>query len=112
MDLKKTTYKKLGKLLSVFERKGLLTQKLVHKQEHLATVNRDHALYTAFAALHGGAGAQVFPRFCQHWCLHSPRRAARLARSQYNHPPERSSLLRHRSSVSAKVRYVMLRAPG
>ncbi len=59
VDLKKTTYKKLGKLLSVFEKKGLLTQKLVHKQEHLATVNRDHALYTAFAALHGGAGSQV-----------------------------------------------------
>ena len=60
MDLKKTSYKKLGKLLSVFEKKGLLTQKLVHKQEHLATVKRDHALYTAFAALHGGAGTQVF----------------------------------------------------
>ena len=59
VDLKKTSYKKLGKLLSVFEKKGLLGQKLVHKQEHLATVNREHALYTAFAASHGGAGPQV-----------------------------------------------------
>ena len=59
MDLKKTSYKKLGKLLSVFEKRGLLTQKLVHKQEHLATVNREHKLYTAFAALH--AGSQVRP---------------------------------------------------
>jgi hypothetical protein len=66
VDLKKTSYKKLGKLLSVFEKKGLLSQKLVHKQEHLATVNRSHALYTAFAASHGGASSQVL------FALHDP----------------------------------------
>ena len=59
VDLKKTSYKKLGKLLSVFEKKGLLSQKLVHKQEHMATVNRGHALYTAFAASYGGVSSQV-----------------------------------------------------
>ena len=59
VDLKKTSYKKLGKLLSVFEKKGLLSQKLVHKQEHLATVNRSHALYTGFAASYGDVSSQV-----------------------------------------------------
>ena len=50
VDLKKTSYKKLSKLLSVFEKRGVLTQKLVHKQEHVLSVSRQHALYTAFAS--------------------------------------------------------------
>lgn len=49
LDLKKTSFKKLAKLLSMHEKKGLLTQKLVHKQDHIAAINRAHALYTAFA---------------------------------------------------------------
>lgn len=49
VDIKKTSYKKLSKLLSTFEKKGLLQVKLVHKQDHLATVNRQHALYAASA---------------------------------------------------------------
>lgn len=89
MDIKKTSYKKLSKLLSTFEKKvepdqipssicssrtihviilsrrkntpgqakshrmwgmqGLLTTKVVHKQDKLTAVNRGHKLYTAFA---------------------------------------------------------------
>ena len=86
LDVKKTSWKKLSKLLSVHEKKGLLSQKLVrvcqrrgsmaasvprfvsglvgaggpsrrwetasvqvHKQDHIAAVNRGHNLYTEFA---------------------------------------------------------------
>ena len=40
---------------------GLLGQKLVHKQDHLASVNRQHELYTGFEAAEQ-APAQVHPR--------------------------------------------------
>jgi len=111
VDLKKTTYKKLGKLLSVFEKKGLLTQKLVHKQEHLATVNREHALYTAFAALHGSAGAQVllFPKY---WCLHLPGGQHDLARSQVQPPTQTLVALASLLVRPCLIFHVMLRAPG
>ncbi|BDA49270.1 Eukaryotic translation initiation factor 2D [Coccomyxa sp. Obi] len=49
VDIKKTSYKKLSKLLSTFEKKGLLTTKVVHKQDKLTAINRGHKLYTAFA---------------------------------------------------------------
>ena len=85
VDIKKTTYKKLSKLLSTFEKKvghnqtpsiiswshntdchppkkftkdsrghriwqmqGLLTTKVVHKQDKLTAINRGHKLFTAF----------------------------------------------------------------
>ena len=68
MDLKKTSYKKLSKLLAVFEKRGVLTQKLVHKQEHIATVNRVHGLYTAFA---GTAPAAAEVHLLGSWSAHS-----------------------------------------
>lgn len=49
LDLKKSTFKKVPKLLSVHEKKKLLGQKLVHKVDHLVSVNRQHPLYTEFA---------------------------------------------------------------
>lgn len=64
MDLKKTSYKKLSKLLSVFEKRGVLSQKLVHKQEHVASVSRTHALYTAFAGAAVEVGTQGFVGRC------------------------------------------------
>ncbi|CAL8464144.1 g3679 [Coccomyxa elongata] len=57
VDIKKTSYKKLSKLLSTFEKKGLLTTKVVHKQDKLTAVNRGHELYTAFAPRERSAGA-------------------------------------------------------
>ena len=48
VDIKKTSYKQLKKLLTAFEKKGLLGQKLIHKQDNLASVNRQHALYLGF----------------------------------------------------------------
>ena len=57
VDLKKTSYKKLSKLLAVFEKRGVLSQKHVHKQEHVSSVHRGHALYTAFAGNAGAAAA-------------------------------------------------------
>ena len=82
IDIKKSSYKKLSKLLSTFEKKvswvipseasascsfpsaisvkarssqalcflqGLLTTKVIHKQDKLTAVNRSHELYTSYA---------------------------------------------------------------
>ncbi|KAK9814155.1 hypothetical protein WJX72_001321 [[Myrmecia] bisecta] len=54
IDIKKSSYKKLSKLLTKFEKEGLLAQKLVHKQDNLASVNRKHPLYTSYDAAAAG----------------------------------------------------------
>ena len=47
VDIKKSGYKKLAKLFSVWEKKGLLTVKPVHKIDSVTAVNRTHASYLA-----------------------------------------------------------------
>jgi translation initiation factor 2D len=47
VDIKKSGYKKLTKLFSVWEKKGLLTVKPVHKIDSVTAVNRTHASYLA-----------------------------------------------------------------
>ncbi|DBB17153.1 TPA: hypothetical protein ACH3X3_014226 [Trebouxia sp. C0006] len=47
VDIKKSTYKNLAKLLKAFEKKGLFGTKQVHKQDSLVSINRQHDLYTA-----------------------------------------------------------------
>lgn len=47
VDIKKSTYKNLAKLLKAFEKKALFSTKQVHKQDSLVSVNRQHELYTA-----------------------------------------------------------------
>ena len=63
LDLKKSTFKKVPKLLSVHEKKKLLGQKLMHKVDHLVSVNRQHPLYTEFAS---SAAARVPQQACPH----------------------------------------------
>lgn len=46
VDIKKSTYKNLAKLLKAFEKKGLFGTKQVHKQDSLVSINRQHDLYT------------------------------------------------------------------
>lgn len=59
VDIKKTSYKKLSKLLAAFEKKGLLKQKMVHKQENISHVHRTHELYKAFKPAGGTTQAQA-----------------------------------------------------
>ncbi|CAL5226777.1 g9634 [Coccomyxa viridis] len=61
MDIKKSSYKKLSKLLSTFEKKGLLTIKVIHKQDKLASVNREHKLYLGHTSAPAPAGATSAP---------------------------------------------------
>jgi len=51
VDIKKSGYKKLAKLYSTWEKKGLLTVKAVHKIDNIVAVNRQHAAYLAAAAV-------------------------------------------------------------
>lgn len=57
LDLKKSTFKQLSKLLKKYEKAGLLATKLVRKQDALAKVERGHALYVAFAPAAAAAAA-------------------------------------------------------
>ena len=57
VDIKKSGYKKIAKLYSVWEKKGLLTVKAVHKIDNIVAVNRQHAAYVAAAALASAAAA-------------------------------------------------------
>ena len=57
VDIKKSGYKKLAKLYSVWEKKGLLTVKAVHKIDNVVAVNRQHAAYVAAAALASASAA-------------------------------------------------------
>jgi hypothetical protein len=57
VDIKKSSYKKLSKLLAKFEKKGVLGQKLVHKQDHLSSISRGHKLYEAFQPADSSGGA-------------------------------------------------------
>ena len=59
VDIKKSGYKKLAKLYSVWEKKGLLTVKAVHKIDNIVAVNRQHAAYVAAAALASAAAASA-----------------------------------------------------
>lgn len=63
-DFKQSKYKKLGKLLDKFEKDkvggaGVLSQKVIRKQDHISAVNRSHPAYLAAAPAAGGdeAGA-------------------------------------------------------
>lgn len=40
--MKKSGYKKLAKLFSTWEKKGVLTTKVVHKQDTIIAVNKGH----------------------------------------------------------------------
>lgn len=42
VDVKKSGYKKLAKLFSTWEKKGVLTTKVVHKQDTIVAVNKGH----------------------------------------------------------------------
>ena len=42
VDVKRSGYKKLAKLFSVWEKKGALTTKAVHKQDCIVALNRQH----------------------------------------------------------------------
>lgn len=57
LDLKKSSFKQLSKLLKKYEKAGLLATKLVRKQDNLAKVDRGHALYRAFAPAAAAAAA-------------------------------------------------------
>ena len=57
LDLKKSSFKQLSKLLKKYEKSGLLATKLVRKQDALAKVERGHALYVAFAPAAAAAAA-------------------------------------------------------
>ena len=59
VDIKKSGYKKLAKLYSVWEKKGLLTVKAVHKIDNIVAVNRQHAAYVAAAASASAAAASA-----------------------------------------------------
>ena len=50
LDLKKSTFKQLAKLLKKYEKEKVLTTKLVRKQDSLASVERSHPLYLAAVA--------------------------------------------------------------
>ena len=74
-DFKQSKYKKLGKLLDKFEKDkaggaGVLTQKVIRKQDHISAVNRSHPAYLAAAPAAGGGEAgspsttQVRASFC------------------------------------------------
>ncbi|KAK9846268.1 hypothetical protein WJX81_000422 [Elliptochloris bilobata] len=55
VDVKKSSYKKLSKLLTTFEKKGVLSQKVIHKQDNLNAVNASHALLTSFVEREGAS---------------------------------------------------------
>ena len=57
VDIKKSGYKKLAKLFAVWEKKGLLTVRAVHKTDAVTAVNRAHAAYVAAAAAAAAASA-------------------------------------------------------
>lgn len=57
LDLKKSSFKQLSKLLRKHEKGGLLATKLVRKQDALAKIERSHPLYTAFAPTAAAAAA-------------------------------------------------------
>lgn len=57
LDVKKSSYKKLSKLLSAFEKKGVLKTKLVHKQEHVSHVRRDSPLLQSLPECSGDTQA-------------------------------------------------------
>jgi translation initiation factor 2D len=59
LDLKKSSFKQLAKLLKKYEKEKLLTVKLVRKQDALAGVDRAHPLYVAAVA--AGAGVESGP---------------------------------------------------
>jgi len=60
-DIKKSGYKKLTKLFSVWEKKGLLTVKAVHKIDNVVAVNRAHPALLASAAALAAASAAAAP---------------------------------------------------
>lgn len=45
-----------------------MLQKLVHKQDHIAGINRSHALYTAFAPAEQSAAQAVSAAHHKHSC--------------------------------------------
>jgi translation initiation factor 2D len=61
VDIKKSGYKKIAKLYSVWEKKGLLTVKAVHKIDNIVAVNRQHAAYVAAAAAASASAAAAGP---------------------------------------------------
>lgn len=63
LDLKKSSFKKVTKLLTAHEKKKLLKTKFVHKVESLVAVDRTHPMYTSFAhaAAPAPAAEVLFP---------------------------------------------------
>ncbi|KDD76084.1 hypothetical protein H632_c363p1 [Helicosporidium sp. ATCC 50920] len=51
LDVKKSSFKKLSKLLDAFEKKKVLVQKVVRKQDCISSVNRESPEYLAHAAV-------------------------------------------------------------
>lgn len=69
LDVKKSSYKKLSKLLSAFEKKGALKIKLLRKQEHVSHVHRDNPLLQNLpGADEATQGAVVAPREVRRYC--------------------------------------------
>ena len=56
LDLKKSSFKQLSKLLKKYERLGLLGTKVLRKQDMVASVDAGHALVVEFLAKGGGGG--------------------------------------------------------
>ncbi|EFN52364.1 hypothetical protein CHLNCDRAFT_138791 [Chlorella variabilis] len=56
-DMKQSKYKKLGKLLDKFSKDGVITQKVVRKQDCITAVNRSHPAYTGFSGMPGASSA-------------------------------------------------------
>lgn len=51
LDLKRSGFRKQQKLFSLFEKKKVITTKLIHKQENVVAVDRTHALCVAHCAV-------------------------------------------------------------
>lgn len=54
LDLKRSSFKQLSKLLKKYEKLGVLTTKAVRKQDHVASVDAGHALVVEFLEKGGG----------------------------------------------------------
>lgn len=60
LDIKRSSYKKLSKLMKTMEKRGVITVKAIRKEDHILEVHRDCPAYTsaAEAAAEAGEGAE------------------------------------------------------
>ena len=62
LDIKRSAYKKLSKLMKTMEKRGVISVKAIRKEDHILEVHRDCAAYTAAAdAAMAAAAAEDAP---------------------------------------------------